>query len=304
MTHTLQLTFLGLCLFHLGNPVGEPAQDLVDSATVYLINALDVDLGTPRESCSGDAELYRHEPMLTIDPEEWAVVGESPETALEPVIDLSETRVTILNDMPTQWVEAPRSDLQFGSVPDGTEGAGPPHELQWIAPLERILGEESLELRPECYNPLDDNPCFTTEVELQGGLLTSSNIAQGSDGPLPWEFVSDPGHSPEWRQAMTDTVTLTFSQAPDVRLLLERADGQRQTLVSLRPFVQASIENRYVDSVPPSETFLTHFRWFYEVLKDRPSRSSCLAPYDDRSTPTLVMRTGVNAFCPPASWGG
>ena len=160
MTHTLQLTFLGLCLFHLGNPVGEPAQDLVDSATVYLINALDVDLGTPRESCSGDAELYRHEPMLTIDPEEWAVVGESPETALEPVIDLSETRVTILNDMPTQWVEAPRSDLQFGSVPDGTEGAGPPHELQWIAPLERILGEESLETPSRVLQPTRRQPLF------------------------------------------------------------------------------------------------------------------------------------------------
>ncbi len=305
MSHTLTLTFLGLCLFDLGDPVGHPDLDRVDKVQVHLIDATWVERGHPARSCTGDRELHRHEPWLILDPDEWSIKN-APGEPPDPLIDLQRVKVTILGDSSEPWVHVPRRAIDKGAKPDRSGPYGPAEEFQWVPSLQKILGQDTLEPQEGCFDGLANNPCFISEVEVRGGKLESSKIGRSSGSPAVWKFIRNQGDQDPWSQAMTEHVTLTFERPGSVEIQLQNVGAEEPvTLVSTTPQVAVWITNQYADELDHLDrNHLKHFRWFYEILTDV---HDCLAPYHESAHPESrdgLEAAGSNAFCPPASWDG
>ena len=305
MSHTLTLTFLGLCLFDLGTTVGDSHLDRVNKVQVHLIDATQVERGRPARSCTGSRELHRHEPWLILDPDEWSIKdrpGERP----DPLIDLQRVKVTVLGDSSKEWVHVPRRDIHKGAKPDGSSRNGPPEEFQWVPSLQKVLHSNELEPLEKCFDGLANNPCFITEVEILGGKLVSSKIGRTGRDPAVWDFVRTPEDSDRWSQAMTEHVTLTLRRNDSVEIQLQNVGAEEPlTLVSTTPRVEVWITNQYADdSDHLDHNHLKHFRWFYEILGDDQDHD-CLAPFHESAHPESpggIEAAGSNAFCPPASW--
>jgi hypothetical protein len=247
-----------------------------------------------------DAGMHPHEPFL-------AVRGHALSTHpgnRQPDRDVAGIDGDILAvfDLSREVLRiATRSPLEPVTFPADGEAPRTPADaatLGWIVSLERF-GSGVDKLDPACFGDLATGP-VVARMEITGGKISCQRLIRRDGDFQIFEFRTSAQARPKGpRKALGDLIAVEMTVDSQEKDGVVRITSSSRPALELAPppageRIDLVIGNLHLDHPAPSPADGGHFRWYYELLGERP-------PLDERPIPfaaALGPTTSASGVCP------